>query len=205
MSNLLHALQSSLPANSHPSKSAIASLFHKYQEQRKPRMKVAFEHSYFLTRLQTCDGWLNRVTMMYLVPLLGFGVFANQLSDLCAGSPKFDFIPLKEKKPASVRWKDDDSPVVIEQKSAREKVMQVKDTVVMQAVALVIAAIFMEEAMRVKLKGLKAKIKGNGAVSAVIVLFLSLWILGWRGDSGMGCQGELCGRDVVNYTLAYRS
>ncbi|OCK84466.1 FAD binding domain-containing protein [Lepidopterella palustris CBS 459.81] len=113
LSNEINKLHKSLKPGTRPSKSAITALFHRYQEARKPRMKLAFDASYQLTRLQTCDGIWNKITMMYLVPLLGFSTFANSLAELCAGAPKFDFIPIKYTKKATIPWKDEATPPAV--------------------------------------------------------------------------------------------
>ncbi len=107
LSNLLVNLHNGLAPGQHPSKATILELFHKYQETRKPRMKIAFKMSYELTRLQTCDGWANKITMLYLIPMLGFGFVADQLAEFCSGAPKLDFLPLKYGKPATFPWKDE--------------------------------------------------------------------------------------------------
>jgi len=105
MMNLLYKLHKS----SQPTTQAtISALFQKYQEARKPRQKAAFDMSYQLTRLQTCDGWINKITMMYLLPMLGPRFVANSLADFCAGAPKLDFVPLKYSKTAKFHWKDEE-------------------------------------------------------------------------------------------------
>lgn len=110
MTNEINRMHKAMKATgaSRPTKEIIAAMFHRYQEARRPRMKLAFDASYQLTRLQTCDGILNYITMMYLVPMLGFSIFADSLSELCAGAPKFDFIPVKYDKPATVKWRDEE-------------------------------------------------------------------------------------------------
>lgn len=117
MANEINALHKrSLARKQRPTREEIIASFQRYEEARKPRQKLAFDASYQLTRMQTCDGLLNHIKMMYLVPILGFSVFADSLANLCAGAPKFDFLPYKNKRPATVKWKDEDE--VVEEKAS---------------------------------------------------------------------------------------
>ena len=112
MTNLIQKLSKSLAADEHPSQAVVTALFQRYEEARKPRMKVAFDMSYQLTRLQTCDGWLNKIIMLYLIPILGFNFIADDLAAFCAGAPKLNYLPVHYNKPATVPWQDEEECLV---------------------------------------------------------------------------------------------
>src|SRR5450432_3514777 len=66
--------------------------------------------SFDMTRLQTCDGLVNRINMLYILPYRGFEVLVDPFANMFAGAPKFDFIPLTYNKIATVKWKDEGGP-----------------------------------------------------------------------------------------------
>lgn len=70
-------------------------------------MKVASDASALLTRLQACDGPLNHFIMRYIFPIQGQAAYADKLAELCCGAPKFEFLPVTYKLPASFAWKDE--------------------------------------------------------------------------------------------------
>ena len=70
-------------------------------------MQRAFDLSHLLTRIQSCDGPLNHFIMRVIFPLTGQAVYADQLADLCAGAPKFNFLPMEYPNPSTVAWKDE--------------------------------------------------------------------------------------------------
>lgn len=178
MSNLLNRLHKSLGSGVKPDSTTIATLFHEYQEQRKPRMKVAFEQSYFLTRLQTCDGFLNWLTMMYLVPVLGLGVLAIQLAEFCAGSPKFDFIEL-EKKPdryTALRWQDEICVSPRAENTAGERLAALKKRWLIKGVAILMKCIKIEESARFQLSGLETWWKSYWVLTLGFILLSGWWL-----------------------------
>lgn len=70
-------------------------------------MKVASDASALLTRLQACDGPLNHFIMRYVFPLQGQAAYADKLAELCCGAPKFDFLRVNYRLPATFAWKDE--------------------------------------------------------------------------------------------------
>lgn len=80
-------------------------------------MAKTFDASASLTRLHAYDGLINYIIMRWVVPLQGVKPMADQLAELCAGAPKFDFIPLKKQRSGTIKWKDDD-PVLESGKAA---------------------------------------------------------------------------------------
>lgn len=105
--NEVVGLVKSVPDGTRPPRAAISAAFERYQEARKPRMQRAFDASHFLTRIQSCDGPLNHFIMRVIFPLIGQAVYANQLADLCAGAPKFNFLPIEYPNPSTFAWKDE--------------------------------------------------------------------------------------------------
>lgn len=105
--NEVVSLVKSGPEGTRPSRSAISAMFERYQESRKPRMQRAFDVTHFLTRIHSCDGPLNHFIMRVIFPLTGQAVYADQLADLCAGAPKFNFLPMEYPNPSTVAWKDE--------------------------------------------------------------------------------------------------
>jgi hypothetical protein len=111
LTNEINRMLKALKPGEKPTQAGISALFHCYQEEHKPRMKLSYDMSYDMTRLQTCDGLINRINMMYILPYKGFSVLADPLANMSAGAPKFDFIPVKYNKIATVKWKDEGDPV----------------------------------------------------------------------------------------------
>ncbi|KAJ2992880.1 hypothetical protein NUW58_g2021 [Xylaria curta] len=105
--NEVYDLLATTKAGGKPTKEAISAAFRRYQQTREPRQKDAANASAFLTRIHAWDGFLNRFTMKYLWPIQGQGFYADKLADLCAGAPKFNFLPVTYKLPASYKWRDD--------------------------------------------------------------------------------------------------
>jgi hypothetical protein len=70
-------------------------------------MKVASDASALLTRLQACDGPLNHFIMRYVFPIQGQAAYADKLAELCCGAPKFDFLRVNYRLPATFPWKDE--------------------------------------------------------------------------------------------------
>jgi hypothetical protein len=106
--NKLVGLDRTVSENGRPDAETITMLFNKYQAERKPRMKEAFEASHLMTRLQAYDGLINHFTMRIMVPLLGQSTFADKLAELVSGAPKFDFLPVQYPSVATTyQWKDE--------------------------------------------------------------------------------------------------
>lgn len=105
--NEVVSLVKSVPEGTRPSRSALSAAFERYQEVRKPRMQRAYDASKFLTRIQSCDGLLNHFIMRVIFPLTGQAVYADQLADLCAGAPKFSFLPVEYPNSSTFAWKDE--------------------------------------------------------------------------------------------------
>lgn len=118
--NEVAGLVKSVPEGTRPSRLAISAMFERYQEARKPRMQRAFDASHFLTRIQSCDGPLNHLIMRVIFPLTGQAVYADQLADLCAGAPKFNFLPMDYPNPSAFPWKD----VIVDQSQGSKELKQ---------------------------------------------------------------------------------
>lgn len=114
--NEIVKMKQTLKTGERPSKSSITAMFHRYQEERKPRMQAAFDASAFITRLQACDGNLKHFIMRCVFPVQGQAAYADKLADLCAGAPKLDFLPTKYDKPASFQWRDEVIRMATDQK-----------------------------------------------------------------------------------------
>jgi hypothetical protein len=110
LTNEINRMLKALNPGEKPIQASISAMFHRYQEEHKPRMKLSYDMSYDMTRLQTCDGLMNRINMMYILPYKGFSVLADPFADMSAGALKFDFIPVKYNKIATVKWKDEGDP-----------------------------------------------------------------------------------------------
>ncbi len=108
LTNEINRMLKGVKPGEKPSKASVSAMFHRYQEGHKPRMKVSYDLCYDMTRLQTCDGFMNRINMLYILPYKGFSILADPLAKMSAGAPKFDFIPVKYNKIATVKWKDED-------------------------------------------------------------------------------------------------
>ncbi|KAI1825904.1 FAD binding domain-containing protein [Xylaria intraflava] len=105
--NQVHRLLSETEPDSKPSKAAISEALERYQQVREPRQRDAASASALLTRLQAWDGPLNYLIMRYVWPLTGQGVYADLLAELCAGAPRFEFLPMVYTRPATYKWRDD--------------------------------------------------------------------------------------------------
>ncbi|KAM5486148.1 hypothetical protein MaudMau93_005065 [Microsporum audouinii] len=104
--NEIYRMTKGLEPGKRPSKAAISAMFHRYQEERKPRMQIASDASAFLTRLQACDGNLNHFIMRYIFPIQGQASYADKLASLCCSAPKFDFLSVNYPNPSTFKWKD---------------------------------------------------------------------------------------------------
>ncbi|EFQ99799.1 FAD binding domain-containing protein [Nannizzia gypsea CBS 118893] len=105
--NGINRLYKSLEPGKRPSKAAISAMFQRYQEERKPRMRIASDASALLTRLQACDGNLNHFIMRYIFPVQGQASYADKLASLCCSAPKFDFLPVNYPNPSTFKWMDE--------------------------------------------------------------------------------------------------
>lgn len=105
--NCIHRLHQGLKPGERPSRAVISDMFQSYQEQRKPRMKQAFDASAQITRMQAYDGAINHFAMRCVFPVQGMATYADQLGELCSTAPKFDFLPVRYTKPATIKWKDE--------------------------------------------------------------------------------------------------
>jgi hypothetical protein len=112
LTNEINRMLKALKPGEKPTKASISDMFHLYQEKHRPRMKVTYDLSYEMTRLQTCDGFMNRMNMLYILPYKGFSVLVPPLANMFARAPKFDFIPIKYDKTATVKWKDEIDPIL---------------------------------------------------------------------------------------------
>ncbi len=70
-------------------------------------MRLSSDASFFMTRLQACDGWVKWFTMHYVVPWMGQAWIADDLAELCAGGPRFKFLSMEGMRRGTVRWHDD--------------------------------------------------------------------------------------------------
>lgn len=94
-----------------PTRSEVAALFRRYEEQRKPRQAEASEASALLTRLHAYDGWSRWAMMRLGVPLFGQAFIADTMAALCVGAPKFRFLPVDHRTPGTYAWEDEPSYV----------------------------------------------------------------------------------------------
>lgn len=113
--NGIHEMHSALKLGEHPTKSAISSMFRRYQEERMPRIKAAFDATAFLTRMHACDGPFYWFAMRCVFPTTGMKPYADSLGDLCSGAPKIKFLPIEYKKLATMKWKDEPDHVPAEE------------------------------------------------------------------------------------------
>lgn len=109
--NGIHRLHQRLRPGERPTRAVIRDIFQTYQEQRKPRMQQAFDASAQITRMQAYDGAMNHFAMRCVFPIQGMATYADQLGELCSTAPKFDFLPVRYTKPATIKWKDEVDPV----------------------------------------------------------------------------------------------
>jgi hypothetical protein len=90
-----------------PSRVAVSAAFQRYQEERMPRIKAAFDATALLTRMHACDGPFYWFAMRCVFPATGMKPYADALADLCSGAPKINFLPVKYSKAATFKWKDE--------------------------------------------------------------------------------------------------
>ena len=105
--NGIHEMHSALKPGEHPTKAAISAMFQRYQEERMPRTKAAFDATALITRMHACDGAYHWFAMRCVFPATGMKPYADSLGDLCSGAPKSKFLPIGYKRPATIKWKDE--------------------------------------------------------------------------------------------------
>ncbi|KAI5460578.1 FAD binding domain-containing protein [Mariannaea sp. PMI_226] len=105
--NEIHQMNNNLKPGERPSKATISSAFQRYQEERMPRIRAAFDMTALLTRMHAYDGLYHWFAMRCVFPITGMAPYADLLGDLCSGAPKIKFLPVKYTKPATIKWKDE--------------------------------------------------------------------------------------------------
>ncbi|KAF9889231.1 hypothetical protein FE257_007544 [Aspergillus nanangensis] len=106
LNELVYLIKNTPPAT-RPSQEAITGAFNRYQEKRMPRMQRAYDASCLLTRMQAYDGLFNHFMMRVMFPFMVQKAYANKFGDLCAGAPKFEFLPIEYPNPCTIPWKDE--------------------------------------------------------------------------------------------------
>ena len=105
--NGIHDMHSTLGPGQHPTKSQISRMFQRYQEERMPRIKAAFDATALITRMHACDGPYHWFAMRCVFPATGMKPYADALGHLCSGAPKIKFLPVEYKKSATIKWQDE--------------------------------------------------------------------------------------------------
>lgn len=116
--NEIIAMHKALKPGTRPSRFEVTELFHRYQEERKPRMQEEFDASALITRLQAFDGPMNHLIMRYIFPIQGCEFYADKLGELCSTAPRIKSLPVRYPHPASILWKDEAIPLSPDKKES---------------------------------------------------------------------------------------
>ncbi|KAF7562291.1 hypothetical protein G7046_g1840 [Stylonectria norvegica] len=118
--NEIHQIHRNLEPGERPSRATISTAFQRYQQERIPRIRAAFDATALITRMHAFDGPYHWFAMRCVFPVTGMKPYADSLGDLCSGAPKIKFLPVKYTRSATMKWKDerDHVPAKVEAKNA---------------------------------------------------------------------------------------